>query len=98
MAEKFNKYMEKILRKMCELANVKFKEIDFKKDGWFSEHTITKEQEKEFKKWFIDYLYNNSKVQKDLYGYYRKIKKLQEKRFLWFNLNYGWRVGDENYE
>jgi hypothetical protein len=55
-----------LINKMFELAgyNIKYEDILDRKDNWFQKYTMTEEQNKEWRKWGIEYLYktkNHSK-------------------------------------
>lgn len=91
---KMGKYFEKIMEKMCSYVDVKWKDINPKKEKWYMEYSWTAEQLNDFENWFIDYLYNNSEARKEiLTSGKRKITKKQiTKAVDEFLLNYGWTV------
>jgi len=81
------RHIEIILRKMCTIAGHKYEEIDFKKDGWYSEYTWTEEQEKEFEVWIKNYLYESTEARNQLMSFPHKNKKTINKWWAWFTLS-----------
>jgi len=93
-----NTYMKVILKKQFEIVGAKFKGIPTEED-WFLKHEWTDEQEKEFEKFFIEYLMNNAEARRELLTFNTKNKTRIKKAFDMWNLNYGWKSkvkGDEN--
>lgn len=82
-------HLHKILKKMCEVAGVDYKSVDFKDDFWFTEHTWTQQQEDAFKRWLIDYLNNNSEARKEILAF-PNWKGQVEKAVNMFVFQYGW--------
>jgi hypothetical protein len=58
---------------------VTFDDIKDRKDDWYMKWTMTVEQSEELKKWGIDYLRKNLKIN----------KASAEKEMMWFNLQWG---------
>jgi len=82
-----------VFTKMCEMVNVKIEDIDFSKDGWYREHSWTREQEKEFCDWLINEIRTNNKVRKEITTLpYRPTKKRVQETVMWFNLMWGWKT------
>jgi len=85
-----------VFAKMCEMIDVDIEDIDFSKDGWYSEHEWTKEQEKEFCDWLVNEIRTNNKIRKEITTLpYRPTKKRVEKTVMWFNLMWGWKIKEE---
>jgi hypothetical protein len=92
------KYLTEVLTKMCDMVGVNVNKIDFKKPQWFWKHTWTKNQEKEFKKWFVNYLYRRADRQReifDMYGYYSCPKYRLKEYVDGFIFQFGWRTETE---
>ena len=84
-----------LLSKQCRIIKVNPKKIDFSKPDWYVGYTWTAKQEKTYKKWFINYLYGNLKRTKEVAKYAHivyKSKKMLNKLYLWWSLDYGWKV------
>ena len=88
-------YIKEVLQNQCRIANLKFEDIDFESDTWYSDSTWTTEQETKFKIWVIDYLKNNIKARKQLMTYPSKTKYTLEKWFDSYNLMYGFRIKND---
>ena len=73
------------VHKQLEIAGVDSSVLQTDKE-WFSNNTITPEQHKEWKKWFLEEYKLN----------FRSSKKFAEKEFSWFDLGYGLRVLDQS--
>jgi len=82
-----------LLTEMCKKINVDPETIDFKKEGWFTEHTWTKEQENEYRDWLNEQLYNNRALVREIstLGYFANRKRI-ESLVDQFILMYGWRT------
>jgi len=92
MERKMDKYIAPILKKMCKIINVNYKEIKFNELGWYNEHTWTKEQEEKFRLWLEDYLYENNNIRKELLKNSVKNKKIIKSAVSEFLLNFGWKT------
>lgn len=85
--------MKYVLEKMCSYVNVKYEDVDFKKDNWYWDHLWTIEQEKDFCDWLENELLTNNKVRKELTNLpYRPNKKRVKLAVMMFNLAYGWKT------
>jgi hypothetical protein len=87
-----NPYLSLILERMCQFANVRFKDIDFKSPDWFLKYEWTKNQEAEFKIWLIDFLRDNKQARISIMKTPKHSKKILEKVANEFIFNYGWKV------
>jgi hypothetical protein len=85
-----NKYLQEILKEMCKRVGADFKKIDVKKDRWYTEYSWTEAEEKEFKKWMVNYLKTNKKALNELYGRNRVTTAWAKSATEWFLFNYGW--------
>lgn len=59
---KNEKLIQTLIDKMFEIAghSVRYKDVIGRKDEWFTEYTITQEQEKEWMEWGAKYLAKNT--------------------------------------
>lgn len=79
---KIDKFLEKALDKMFQAVGLENWDREFtKKQDWYMEHTWTEEQIDEYKKWFLQ------TVRKDL----KLNKQLALKEWSWFFLMWGWK-------
>ena len=92
-----NKHLEIILKEMCKRVGANYNDIDFKDKEWYTRHEWLEEEQEDFHKWLVDYLYNNTEARKEILRYPRKNKKLINKAVTWFLFDYGWKLkkGDE---
>lgn len=83
---KEEKVLTDLINKMFEIAghDVKFEDIKDRNDAWYTDWTMTVEQNEQWKKWGIDHIKKNLRV--------RKI--VAEKQMGWFSLNYGLKFSD----
>ena len=83
---KEEKVLTDLINKMFEIAghDVKFEDIKDRKDAWYTDWTMTVEQNEQWKKWGIEYLRKALRL--------RKI--VAEKQMGWFSLNYGLKFSD----
>ena len=88
---KKNKYLKRILKKMCSYVNADYNKIDFKKPNWFLEYSWTLEQEYLFRKWLIRYLKRNKRARYSLMNVPTKDKFVLTKFVKEFVFNYGWK-------
>ena len=84
--EKRNKAVVDLINQMFIIAghDVTYDDIKDRKDDWYTEWTMTTLQFEEWKKWGVDYLRKNLKVN----------KALAEKEMMWFNLQFGLKYSD----
>lgn len=83
---KEEKVLTDLINKMFEIAghDVKFEDIKDRKDAWYTDWTMTVEQNEQWKRWGIEYLRKALRL--------RKIAA--EKQMGWFSLNYGLKFSD----
>jgi len=90
-----DKYLEKILKKMCKMVGADYDAIDFKSSNWFLTHSWTKKKQDSFRQWFIDYLSDNGEARKILMRFPKKDKKWVELAVDNFIFQYGWKEEDK---
>ena len=75
-----------IINQMFVIAghNITYNDVKDRKDNWFTDWTMTIAQGEELKKWGVDYLRKNLKMN----------KILAEKEMSWFNLQWGLKYND----
>ena len=75
-----------MINKMFEIAghNVTYDDIKDRKDNWFTDWTMTLEQNQEWQKWGKTYIMKN----------FRTPAKLAEKEMVWISLNWGLKFED----
>ncbi len=90
MKKEFGFHTNIILNTMCMVVGADYNNINMKEDNWYFKHMWSEETEKEFKKWFVDYLHKIKPAQRELYdrSYMKKIDC--EKAVDMWMLNYGW--------
>ena len=76
---------------MCSSVDVKYVDVNFKKEQWFLEHTWTCEKETKFKNWLVSYLYRKESARDELMSLTYKSKKNCMKAAEDFIFNYGWK-------
>jgi hypothetical protein len=85
--EKLQKAIKDIVDKMFELSghDIRYADVSGRKDDWYDQYTMTQEQNDEWFRWGIDYLYNNRIAPS---------KRMAKREMSWLNLGYGLRVSD----
>ena len=80
-ADKNKMILKELIDKMFEIAGhpLKFEDVEGRKDNWFQQWEMTVEQADEWKKWGVEYLRQNLKIN----------KASAEKEMLWVNLMWG---------
>jgi hypothetical protein len=91
---KDRKHLNIILEKMFDSVGVIFTEDFCKTPNWFMKYSWTREQEDTFRKWLIEYLYQDIEARKELMSYAYKNKKSCERAANEFLFNYGWKYRD----
>ena len=83
---KEEKVIEELINEMFRIAghDVKYTDIKDRKDAWYTDWTMTVEQNEQWMKWGADYIKKNLRL--------RKIAA--EKTMSWFSLNYGLKFSD----
>ena len=83
---KQDKAVQDLINKMFEIAGheVTYDDIINRKDAWYTDWTMTVEQNEQWKKWGVEYLRKALRL--------RKIAA--EKQMGWFALNYGLKFSD----
>ncbi len=91
--------LDTILKKMCELANAPFDQIDFKNDEyWYMRYCWGEENENQFREWLIDYL-NKDKKARELLMYHPSTQEVEIKKVVeLFIFNFGFTTNKEMVE
>jgi hypothetical protein len=86
--EKREKALIDIINQMFVIAghDVTFDDIKDRKDDWFTDWTMTTAQAEEWKKWGVDYLRKELKMNKGL----------AEREMMWVNVQWGLKYSDFN--
>ncbi len=87
--EEMGKHTVTILAEMCDRVNVKYKDINFKKERWFMEYSWDKEEESDFIKWVTEYLNSNKEARYEIMKFPRNKRNIK-KTAQFFVFNYGW--------
>lgn len=90
-----NRYLRKILCRMCGMVGADPTVIDFKKQDWYQDYTWTREQEDEFAEWLREYLMKNRLAFKSLTGLTSKNKVLINRFINSFLFYCGWMTKEE---
>lgn len=74
-----------LIDKMFEIAghDIGYDDVVGRDDEWFNEYTMTQDQNDEWFRWGIDYLYSKKIVSS---------KRLAKKEMSWFNLGHGLKI------
>jgi hypothetical protein len=81
--------LKHIIDKMFEIAgyDLGYNDMLGREDDWYSQYTMTQEQNDEWFRWCIDYLYNKRVVTS---------KRMAKREMSWINLSYGLRIDSNN--
>lgn len=93
--KKFGKHLTIILKEMCKRVEASHKDINFQEDGWFRKYEWTEEQEQNFVKWMVEYLYTNKEAREEITYSYIKTKKELKKVADFFTMMYGWKIKND---
>lgn len=88
--EQFSETLIEVLKEMCKRVGADYNSIDFKAERWFMEYTWTPEQQKDFEKWLVNYLYTSAKRRREFCSVNLKAKKYLRKVATAFTFNHGW--------
>ena len=92
---KMSKHLGIVFKEMCKRVGADYRKVDVTKEGWFSEYKWTEKEQEDFKKWMVDYLYNNTEARHELLEIPFRAKKAIKKAVDWFIFDYGWAYKDE---
>lgn len=83
---KEDKVVVDLINKMFEIAGheVTYEDIINRKDAWYTDWTMTVEQNEQWKKWGVEYLRKALRLRKDR----------AERQMGWFSMNYGLKFSD----
>jgi len=78
--------LEALIDKMFEIAghNLKFDDVEGRKDNWYQQYTMSEDENKEWLKWGIDYIRKKRRMP----------KKLAEREMLFLNLYCGLKLSE----
>jgi len=93
MKKEFEPNVKTALETMCEYANVSFDEVDWASDNWYALHSWTREQEKAYGEWWCKFV---KKHWKGILTHKPYSNKQIATAWLWWNLNYGWKIKESN--
>lgn len=92
---KFGLHMDTIMKEMCLRINVNFNTVDFEDKEWYLKYEWTPEQEDDFAKWMVDYLFKSSEARKEILSKNIKSKAYIKRAVNWFLFSYGWKIKNE---
>lgn len=83
--DRVDKLLNAVFTRMFKIVGLKFsRKTSFDNKEWYLKKSLTKEQEEEFKKFFV----------KEHIKCFKSGARSAEKDFSWFNLSYGWKRND----
>lgn len=93
--EQFNESLQEVLKEMFNRVGANYDSIDFSDNKWYNKYEWTLQEQKQFEKWMIDYLYKNPKARKEIMNHSIKRKSYLEKVVKEFTFQYGWSLAKE---
>lgn len=86
-ANKDRLLLKELIDKMFELAghNLKFEDVEGRKDNWFQEYTMTEEQNREWREWGTKLIAKKK----------RHLKKIADREMAWIDLYCGLKISDK---
>lgn len=92
---KLGRHLTAVLKEMCRRADVDFDALDLGDDEWYRRHSWTREREKGFEDWLVDYLASSIEVRRELLEHpqSRRGRSLRKAAQM-FCFTYGWRLSD----
>ena len=91
MKENFRETLKTILTEMCQRVGADYATIDFQDEKWYHRYEWTQDEDIDFQKWLVDYLYNNTKARNEVMSVPIKRKSHLKKFANWFTFMYGWK-------
>ena len=94
MKKEFGKHLTIILTEMCRRVDVRFEDVNFSKQGdkeWFQKYEWSEEEQDDFKKWLVDYLYKSTEARRELTEIFSKNKRQLTRAAEMFCFSYGWK-------
>lgn len=84
--EKIDKCVVTLINEMFKISghDVRYEDIKDRKDNWYAQWTMTKEQNQEWIKFGEDFIKKTLKIN----------KKSAQREMLWFNFYYGLKISD----
>lgn len=94
--DKGKKHLDIVMGKLCSYVGVKYSDINTKEPGWYSKYSWTKEQESNFKLWFLEYLKGNKEARQYMLEYsIHPIKQFMIQAVNQFVFKYGWKIKEK---
>lgn len=90
----FSESLAAVLTEMCRRVGADYNTIDFSDERWYNSCEWTVRECKTFQKWLSDYLYNSSKVRRELMKYSYKRRKSCDDFAQGFTFQFGWRYSE----
>jgi len=90
-----NESLQFVLKEMCNRVGANYNSIDFSDQTWYNKYEWTIQEEKQFEKWMVDYLYKDAKARKEITNHSIKRKSYLEKVAKEFTFMYGWKINIE---
>ena len=87
-----NKHLTKIMKKMFSMVKEKYTPEYPKQPDWFLNHTWSDKKQDAFKKWMVDYLYNNKEARNEIMEFPVKDKETIKQLVDFFVFSYGWKI------
>lgn len=89
----FSEGTVRALKRMCKIVRADYESVDFGSNYWYTTHTWTRTQEKEFLRWLTKALIKSLSFRKDLLAghlWHNPPRKLVKKAADFFVFMYGW--------
>ena len=93
--EQFSESLQEVLKEMCNRVGADYESIDFSSERWYINYSWTLQEEKQFEKWMVDYLYKSAKARREIMNHLIKRKSYLEKVAREFTFMYGWSLAKE---
>ena len=89
-ANKERLLLKELIDKMFEIAghDLKFEDVEGRKDNWFQQYTMTEAQNKEWRDWGTKLIAKKK----------RRFKNIAEREMAWLDLYCGLKISDSKYD
>jgi hypothetical protein len=95
--KKIGKHLKHILKKMCEVINIKYSDVDFYEQDWQENYSWTVKTEREFQAWVKIYFDSNPEAVREITHLPELNRPNVEKLSFYFTLFYGWALIESDY-
>ena len=88
-------HIDIVLTEMCRRVGATLDDISDRHEvdsKWFMRYSWSQEENADFQRWLVDYLYNNSPARRDLMNLPTKNKTHLNKFAKFFTFMYGWKL------